>query len=233
MQRCLPTAHELHVLLVQGMEHYQPWLLHGGSNKWALHSILNSVTDNLTDNYTTPIQAVIVILTILMAWSSDTFLQGRRWPVLVFASTSAAIIFLSLARTPVFPTHRAGRLILYYLSGFCQASSSLFWAWTQDTLSGDPATRAFASGGLNVWAYVADATIPLGIFQTVDQPGVVAGNYGAAGFAILHPLTALTLGYVQHTRKQKQVDTDEHSNDNNTFDGQINKSGPTVGTLAV
>ncbi|QKX56950.1 uncharacterized protein TRUGW13939_04058 [Talaromyces rugulosus] len=185
------------------------------------------------NNYTTPIQAVIVILTIIMAWSSDTFLQGRRWPALVFASTSAAIIFLSLASTPVFPTHRAGRWILYYLSGFCQASSSLFWAWTQDTLSGDPATRAFASAGLNVWAYVADATIPLGIFQTVDQPGVVAGNYGAAGFAILHSLTALTLAYVQHTRKQGEADTIEHSDDNDASDSQINKSGATVGTLAV
>lgn len=216
------------------MEHHQAWLLHGGSNKLVLHRIYNTVTKTYADNYTTPIQAVVVILTILMAWSSDTFLQGRRWPVLVFASTSAAIIFLSLASTPVFPENRAGRWVLYYLSGFCQASSSLFWAWTQDTLSGDPATRAFASGGLNVWAYVADATIPLGLFQTVDQPGVVAGNYGAAGFAILHSLTALTLGYVQHKRKQREARTAEHSDDNNdTSEDQINKSGPTVGTLAV
>lgn len=76
----------------------------------------------------------------------------------------------------------------------------MFWAWTQDTLSGDPATRAFASAGLNVWAYVADATIPLGLFRTVDQPAVVRGNYAAAGFAVLHSLTALLLAYVQYRR---------------------------------
>lgn len=76
----------------------------------------------------------------------------------------------------------------------------MFWAWTQDTLSGDPATRAFASGGLNVWAYVADATIPLGLFRTVDQPGVVKGNYGAAGFAVLHSFTGLVLAFVQDRR---------------------------------
>lgn len=85
----------------------------GGSNKWVLHAIIDVVTNNPTDNYTTPIQAVVVILTLLMARSSDTFLQGHRWPVLVFASTSAAIVFLSLGSTPVFPTHHAGRWILY------------------------------------------------------------------------------------------------------------------------
>ena len=73
----------------------------------------------------------------------------------------------------------------------------MFWAWTQDTLSGDPATRAFASGGLNVWAYVADAAVPLELFRTVDQPGVARGNYGAAGFAVLRSFTALLLAYVQ------------------------------------
>ena len=79
---------------------------------------------------------------------------------------------------------------------------------------GDPARRAFASAGLNVWASVAHATIPLALFQTVDQPGVVAGNYGSAGFAILHSLAALTLAYVQHRRgRQSDEDIEESSAD--------------------
>jgi ACS family pantothenate transporter-like MFS transporter len=78
----------------------------------------------------------------------------------------------------------------------------MFWAWTQETLSGDPATRAFAGAGLNVWASVSHAVIPLGLFQVVHQPAVVAGNYGAAGFAFLHTGTALSLAYLQHRRRR-------------------------------
>ncbi|OJJ00720.1 hypothetical protein ASPVEDRAFT_885207 [Aspergillus versicolor CBS 583.65] len=176
------------------------------------------------NNYTTPIQAIIVIITLSMAWTSDTLLHGRRWPLLVLGSTSAAIIFLTLGSTPVFPAHRAGRWTLYYLSGFCQASSSMFWAWTQDTLSGDPATRAFASGGLNVWAYVADATIPLGLFKTVDQPGVVKGNYGAAGFAVLHSLTALGLAFVQDRRGKGGEDMEVEVEDGNKSASVVRES---------
>lgn len=121
--------------------------------------------------------------------------------MLVLGSTVSAVVCLTLASTPVFSSaNRAGRWVLYYLTGFCQASNSMFWAWTQETLSGDPATRAFASAGLNVWASVSHAVMPLALFQTVDQPAVVAGNYGAAGFAILHSLTSFTLAYMQHRR---------------------------------
>ncbi|KAL4787133.1 major facilitator superfamily domain-containing protein [Aspergillus varians] len=174
------------------------------------------------NNYVTPIQAITVALALPMAWASDTILGGRRWPILVIGSSSAAVVFLTLGSTPVFPENRAGRWTLYYLTGFCQASSAMFWAWTQDTLIGDPATRAFAGAGLNVWAYVADATIPLGLFKTVDQPGVVVGNYGAAGFALLHSLSALTLAYLQHRRrKQSPGETLEESEENQVLEGEV------------
>ncbi len=51
-----------------------------------------------------------------------------------------------------------------------------------------------------MWTYIADAALPLGLFRTVDQPGVARGNYGAAGSAVLHSLTALLLAYVQDRR---------------------------------
>ncbi|ETN44368.1 uncharacterized protein HMPREF1541_10548 [Cyphellophora europaea CBS 101466] len=155
------------------------------------------------NNYTTGIQAVTVVTTLFMAWSSDTWLRGRRWPMLVLGSTVSAIACLSLANTPIFPTGtRAGRWALYYLTGFCQASNSMFWAWTQDTLSGDPATRAFASAGLNVWASISHAVMPLALFRVVEQPAVVAGNYGAAGFAFLHSGTALALAWWQRRQSR-------------------------------
>lgn len=125
--------------------------------------------------------------------------------MLVLGSTVSGIVCLALATTPVFPVHRAGRWVLYYLSGFCQSSNSMFWAWTQETLTGDPSTRAFASAGLNVWASVAHATIPLALFKTVDQPAVRSGNFGAMAFAILHSLTALALAYRQHRRGRMSI----------------------------
>ncbi|SPO07767.1 uncharacterized protein DNG_10462 [Cephalotrichum gorgonifer] len=141
---------------------------------------------------------------------------------------------LNLASTSVFPENRAGRWTLYYLTGFCQASNSMFWAWTQETLSGDPATRAFASAGLNVWASLSHAVIPLAIFQTVNQPAVVAGNYGAAGFAILHTLTALSLAYLQHSRRRKTTDfagsSEQISPGSNELTGEGSHYGPGKGT---
>lgn len=166
-----------------------------------------TLDERAPDNYTTGIQAVTVVTTLFMAWSSDTWLCGRRWPMLVLGSMVSATVCLILASTSVFPDSRSGRWTLYYLTGFCQASNSMFWAWTQETLSGDPATRAFASAGLNVWASVSHAVIPLALFQTVDQPAVVAGNYGAAGFAFLHTSTALGLACIQHRRKGKDAPT--------------------------
>ena len=134
--------------------------------------------------------------------------------MLVLGSTVSAIVCLTLANIAVFPTgSRAGRWVLYYLSGFCQASNSMFWAWTQDTLSGDPATRAFASAGLNVWASISHAVMPLALFRVVDQPAVVAGNYGAAGFAILHSGTALTLAWWQRRQRKANGSLSEESGD--------------------
>ncbi len=148
--------------------------------------------------------------------------------MLVVGSTVSGIVSIILASTPVFPQHRGGRWALYYLAGFCQASNSMFWAWTQETLAGDPATRAFASAGLNVWASVSHAVIPLAIFKTVDQPAVVAGNYGAFGFAVLHSATAIGLAYLQHSRGRKTVYETEDaglgeqtsSNENLDLDGK-------------
>lgn len=177
-----------------------------------------------------------------MAWASDTVFGGRRWPLLVLGSSLSAIVFLTLASTPVFPENRAGRWTLYYLTGLTQAGSSMFWAWTQDTLSGDPATRVFASAGLNVWAYVGNATISLGLFKTVDQPGVVAGNYGAAGFALLQSFTSMTLAYIQHLRRKKGIElitenavenVEDATEDNSPTILQTHKSGHTLSQHAV
>jgi ACS family pantothenate transporter-like MFS transporter len=39
---------------------------------------------------------------------------------------------------------------------------------------------------------------PLAVFQTVDQPAVVSGNYVAAGFNFAIAIFALILAYMRH-----------------------------------
>ncbi|KPI45080.1 Pantothenate transporter liz1 [Cyphellophora attinorum] len=160
------------------------------------------------NNYTTPIQAVTIVVTIFMCWTSDTWLRGRRWPMLVLGGVQNAIVCIILAATPVFPNNRTFRWVLYYNSGWAQASNSMFWAWTQDTLSGDPGMRAWGSAGLNAWAWTAIATIPLGAFKTTDQPAVIIGNYTAAGCLFLLAGTAILLAYIQHRRARNNMGTE-------------------------
>ncbi|CAK7215430.1 hypothetical protein SBRCBS47491_002486 [Sporothrix bragantina] len=154
------------------------------------------------NNYPTPIQAVTVVVTLAMAWISDYPLKGGRWQMLVVGGLVNAVVCILLATTPVFPEHKAFRWFLYYNTGWAQASCVMFWSWTHETLAGDPGARAFAGAGLNVWAWVGIATIPLAAFQTVDQPAVVGGNWTAAGCCLLIAVCAGILAYIQHRRKQ-------------------------------
>ena len=59
------------------------------------------------------------------------------------------------------------------------------------------------------------ATSLLAVFQTVDQPSVVSGNFTAAGLLYLLTLTAIGLGYLQHKKGNSLagVDKDESLSD--------------------
>lgn len=60
---------------------------------------------------------------------------------------------------------------------------------------------------------------PLAVFQTVDQPAVVSGNYTAAGFNFAIAIFALILAYMRHQeskglgseRQQDGIDFEEQS----------------------
>ncbi|SJL05412.1 related to transporter protein [Armillaria ostoyae] len=148
--------------------------------------------------YPTFTYLVTFINTLIIGWSSDTIFNGRRWPPLCVAAILNAIVCVLLAVTPVFPKHRAFRWFLYYNTGWIQSSSSMFWAWTQDTFAGDPGLRSFASAGLNVASGICTATIPLALFQTKDQPAVTGGNWAGFAFSLVSPAAALTLAWYQH-----------------------------------
>ncbi|VUC25744.1 unnamed protein product [Clonostachys rosea] len=164
------------------------------------------------NNYTTGIGGVTVVLMLIFAWLSDSVLRGRRWPLLVVGGIVTSAVCFTLAATPVFPQNKAFRWFLYYNTNWAFAANSMYWSWAQDTLAGDPATRAFGAAGLNVVSYITIAVVPLFAFQTVDQPGVVGGNFGAGAFGIVYAGTALLLAYIQHRREVKQ--TVEEDSDN-------------------
>lgn len=44
---------------------------------------------------------------------------------------------------------------------------------------------------------------PLAVFQTIQQPAVVKGNWTGAGFSLLEIVTALTLAYYIHQKKRR------------------------------
>ncbi|CAK7202128.1 hypothetical protein SEUCBS139899_004848 [Sporothrix eucalyptigena] len=147
------------------------------------------------DNYSTTLYGMDLFQMLLFGWLSDTVFRGKRWPGLIIGPGINLIIVILLAATPVFPEHRAFRFFLYTQTSWGTATSTLFWAWTNEVCKGDPATRAFAGGGLNVWASVFGATIPLGVFQTVQMPEIVAGNWTAAGFLAAQIVVAIAMVY--------------------------------------
>jgi MFS transporter, ACS family, pantothenate transporter len=153
----------------------------------------DSFTVAQINDYVTPANAITIVITMCFAWLSDTAFRGRRWPGLLIGGAVNFVVCILLAATPVFPKDRAFRWFLYYQTGWGEASNCMFWAWTQDLLAGDPATRAFASAGLTTWPGVAAATIPLAVFQTKDQPAVVSGNYTAAAFWVGQVVATLLL----------------------------------------
>lgn len=79
----------------------------------------------------------------------------------------------------------------------------MFWAWTNELLKEDPATRAFAGVGLNIWAGLAVATIPLAVFQVVQQPAVTSGNWTAAGYLLVEVTATLILANLSYRKKKR------------------------------
>ncbi|KAF8866680.1 hypothetical protein BDZ45DRAFT_168442 [Acephala macrosclerotiorum] len=76
-----------------------------------------------TDNYTTPIQATVVVVTLLMAWSSNTWLKGRRLPMLVLGGIMRGTVCIVLGAMLVFSEYKAFKWFLYYQTGGEQASN--------------------------------------------------------------------------------------------------------------
>lgn len=64
------------------------------------------------------------------------------------------------------------------------------------------------------------------MFQTVDQPAVVRGNWTSAGFCFTHTLATLLLAYIVSRKRGKE--TDNSTDDEERSDGQLNRGEPEI-----
>ncbi|OQE03006.1 hypothetical protein PENVUL_c036G03482 [Penicillium vulpinum] len=114
---------------------------------------------------TTP--AVQVVTTLAYAWISDTVLNGRRWPPIIFGACINIVSYVSLA---VWDIPMGWKWTCYIISGAGYGLSGLLMAWAHEICSEDNEERSLVIGSMNEMAYVFQAWLPLVVWQQVDAP---------------------------------------------------------------
>nr|XP_001396404.2 pantothenate transporter [Aspergillus niger CBS 513.88] len=117
--------------------------------------------------YPTTTNAVQVVTTLIYAWTSDTILQGRRWPCIIIGACINIICYVSLAIWNI-PT--GWKWTCYILAGAGYGLSGLCMAWAHEICTDDNEERALVVGSMNEMAYVFQAWLPLVVWQQVDAP---------------------------------------------------------------
>ncbi|OKL61016.1 hypothetical protein UA08_03111 [Talaromyces atroroseus] len=119
------------------------------------------------NDYPTVTSAVQIVACLVYAWVSDGLLDGRRWPVLLFATTISFVLYVSLA---VWDIPEGWRWACYIIAGQGVIVSPLILVWATEICSDDAEERAIVVGTTNDFGYVISAWLPLIIWQTVDAP---------------------------------------------------------------
>jgi ACS family pantothenate transporter-like MFS transporter len=97
------------------------------------------------------INIVTIVCTLINAWVSDSLPGSLRWPGVLFASLMAIIFPIALAATPVHPTVRAQRWVLYYLTSLTGTAAGITWTWVNEVNRHDPEKRAYVSALMNAF----------------------------------------------------------------------------------
>ncbi|KAJ5894838.1 hypothetical protein N7495_006529 [Penicillium taxi] len=117
--------------------------------------------------YPTATYAVQVLTTLCYAWSSDSFLNGKRWPPIIFGACVNIISYVSLS---VWNIPIGWKWTCYIISGAGFGLSGLCMAWAHEICSEDNEERSLVIGSMNEMAYVFQAWIPLLVWKQVDAP---------------------------------------------------------------
>ncbi|KAI3002632.1 hypothetical protein CBS147346_5858 [Aspergillus niger] len=99
--------------------------------------------------YPTTTNAVQVVTTLIYAWTSDTILQGRRWPCIIIGACINIICYVSLAIWNI-PT--GWKWTCYILAGAGYGLSGLCMAWAHEICTDDNEERALVVGSMNEMA---------------------------------------------------------------------------------
>ncbi|KAL3462835.1 major facilitator superfamily domain-containing protein [Aspergillus heterothallicus] len=155
------------------------------------------------NSYPTTTPAVQVVTTLIYAWSSDSFLNGRRWPPILVGAVSNIVCYGSLATWDI-PI--GWKWTCYILCGAGYGLSGLCMAWAHEICSDDNEERALVVGSMNEMAYVFQAWLPLIVWQQIDAPRYHKGFITGTIMGVLLIITTFVIYFLEKWEKRRKVE---------------------------
>ncbi|KAJ5965169.1 Major facilitator superfamily domain general substrate transporter [Penicillium vulpinum] len=153
---------------------------------------------------TTP--AVQVVTTLAYAWISDTVLNGRRWPPIIFGACINIVSYVSLA---VWDIPMGWKWTCYIISGAGYGLSGLLMAWAHEICSEDNEERSLVIGSMNEMAYVFQAWLPLVVWQQVDAPEYPKGFITVTILSVILIIGTFGVRFLHKREKLRKGQTNE------------------------
>ncbi|CAI0654678.1 unnamed protein product [Colletotrichum noveboracense] len=154
------------------------------------------------NTYPTITSAIVVVTTLIYAWSSDTVFKGARWPPIVFSGLVQIVIYSSLTAWDIPIAWKWG---CFLLAGFGGGISGLTFAWAHEICKDDNEERALVTGSMNQMAYVFQAWLPLLIWQQVQAPQYPRGYPTMVALSVGLIGTSFLIRYLHRRELGKKV----------------------------
>ncbi|KAJ5690826.1 hypothetical protein N7462_005218 [Penicillium macrosclerotiorum] len=155
------------------------------------------------NSYPTTTYAVQVVTTLAYAWSSDTYLNGRRWPPIIFGAVVNIISYVSLA---VWDIPTGWKWTCFIISGAGFGLSGLCMAWAHEICSEDNEERSLVIASMNEMAYVLQAWLPLLVWQQVDAPEYQKGFITVSCISVALIITTFVVRHLDHRERANKFD---------------------------
>ncbi|KAL2847213.1 major facilitator superfamily domain-containing protein [Aspergillus pseudoustus] len=185
------------------------------------------------NSYPTTTPAVQVVTTLIYAWSSDSFLNGRRWPPILVGAVSNIVCYGSLA---VWDIPIGWKWTCYILCGAGYGLSGLCMAWAHEICSDDNEERALVVGSMNEMAYVFQAWLPLIVWQQVDAPQYHKGFITGTIMGVLLIITTFVIYFLEKWEKKRKLERQRDAIVDGEGEGSVSsdsQSGPERGSVEV
>ncbi|KAJ5584835.1 uncharacterized protein N7459_004635 [Penicillium hispanicum] len=169
---------------------FQQFLKESKSPKYSLDQI---------NAYPTTTYAVQVVTTLSYAWSSDTFLKGKRWPPIIFGACVNIISYASLA---VWDIPMGWKWTCYIICGAGFGLSGLCMAWAHEICTEDNEERSLVIGSMNELAYVFQAWLPLLVWQQVDAPQYQKGFITVTCLSVVLIIVTFVIRDLDHRERR-------------------------------